>query len=145
LVFSTAFCQLHYADLLTPWRRALLEKLTGSQLLEKGPAFYGTQRFPYRVYRCPQCVPILNQLHSGHTSTFPLLEDPSSRVRLDLPSGLFPSGFPTKTMYTRLLSPYMLQSPPISILSPEQYWVRNKVKVNQSRYRPGVAQRVPGS
>jgi len=25
------------------------------------------------------------------------------------------------------------------------YWVKIKVKVKQSRYRPGVAQRVPGS
>jgi hypothetical protein len=31
--------------LLTPWSRVLLEKLTGSQLVEKFPAFYGTRRF----------------------------------------------------------------------------------------------------
>ena len=29
----------------TPWRRFLLEKLTGSQLVKKFPAFYGTWRF----------------------------------------------------------------------------------------------------
>ena len=28
--------------LLTPWSRVLLEKLTGSQLVKKFPAFYGT-------------------------------------------------------------------------------------------------------
>jgi len=28
--------------LLTPWRRVLLEKLTGLQLVKKFPTFYGT-------------------------------------------------------------------------------------------------------
>jgi len=31
--------------LLTPWSRVLLEKLTGFQLVNKFPAFYGTRRF----------------------------------------------------------------------------------------------------
>jgi hypothetical protein len=31
--------------LLTPWSRVLLEKQTGSQLVNKFPSFYGTQRF----------------------------------------------------------------------------------------------------
>jgi hypothetical protein len=31
--------------LLTPWSRALLEKLTGSKLVKKVPAFSGAQRF----------------------------------------------------------------------------------------------------
>ena len=32
-------------NLLTPWSRVLLEKLTGSQLVKKFPIFYGTRRF----------------------------------------------------------------------------------------------------
>jgi hypothetical protein len=42
--------------------------------------------------------------------------------------GLFPSGFPTLTLYTPLLSPSALHALPISffsILSPAQYWVRS--------------------
>ena len=31
--------------LFTPWTRVFLEKLTGFQLVEKLPAFYGTRRF----------------------------------------------------------------------------------------------------
>jgi len=31
--------------LLTPWNRVILEKLTGSQLVKKFPAFYRTRRF----------------------------------------------------------------------------------------------------
>jgi hypothetical protein len=33
--------------LFTPWRRVLLEKLTGSRLVRKFYAFYGTRRFNY--------------------------------------------------------------------------------------------------
>jgi hypothetical protein len=32
-------------NLLAPWSRVLLEKLTGLQLVKKFPAFYGTRRF----------------------------------------------------------------------------------------------------
>jgi len=31
--------------LITPWGRVLLEKLTGSQLVKKFPAFYGNRKF----------------------------------------------------------------------------------------------------
>ena len=36
---------LHTYFLLTPWSGVLLEKLTGSQLVKKFPAFYGTRLF----------------------------------------------------------------------------------------------------
>jgi hypothetical protein len=36
---------------------------------------------------------------------------PSSHLRLGLPSGLFPSGFPTKTLYTFLSSPMRATCP----------------------------------
>jgi hypothetical protein len=35
----------HWYNLLTPWSRVLLEKLTGLQLVKKFPVFYGTRRF----------------------------------------------------------------------------------------------------
>ena len=38
----------------------------------------------------------------------------SSYLRLDLPSGLFPSGLPTKILFASLLSPIVPSSPPIS-------------------------------
>ena len=52
----------------------------------------------------------------------------STHLRLGLPSGLLPSGFPTKTLYTPSPHPYAPHAQPISffsILSPAQYWVRS--------------------
>jgi len=43
---SPFFCnRLYITYLLTPWCRALLEKLTGLQLVKKFPAFHRTRRF----------------------------------------------------------------------------------------------------
>ena len=39
----------------------------------------------------------------------------SSHLRLGLPSCLFPSGFPTKTLYAPLISPYVLHAPLVSL------------------------------
>jgi hypothetical protein len=39
---SDGFCS---TELLTPWSRVLLEKLTGSQPVKKFPALYGTKSF----------------------------------------------------------------------------------------------------
>ena len=47
-----------------------------------------------------------------------------THLRLGLPSGLFPSGFPTKNLYIPLSYPYLPHAQPISffsILSPAQY------------------------
>jgi len=52
--------------LLIPWSRVLLEKLTGSHLVKKFPAFYGTQNIHHRVYKCPPPVPILSQINPVH-------------------------------------------------------------------------------
>jgi hypothetical protein len=52
----------------------------------------------------------------------------STHLCLGLPSGLFPSGFPTKTLYTPSPHPYAPHAHPISffsILSPARYWVRS--------------------
>jgi hypothetical protein len=38
----------------------------------------------------------------------------SSNLRLGLPSGLFLSGFPTKTLYSLLFYPYVLHALPIA-------------------------------
>ena len=56
----------------------------------------------------PAPVPILSQLDPVLTTTSHILK---IHLSLGLPSGLFPSGFLTKTLYTSLLSPIRATSP----------------------------------
>jgi len=115
--------------LLTPYSTVLLEKLTSSQLVKKFPPFYGTRRF-ITTFTTARHLSL-----SWASSTQSITPDPTSwrsililpsYLCLGLPDGLYPSGFPTKTPYTTLLSPYVLHVPPISsmsIWSPEWYLV----------------------
>src|SRR5215510_9655971 len=94
--------------LLTPWCRDLLEKLTGLQLVKKFPAFYGTRRFitaltSVRHLSLSWANPI--QSTYPHPTSWRSILILSTHLCLGLPSGLFPSGFPTKTLYTPLFSP----------------------------------------
>ena len=94
--------------LFTPWCRVLLEKLTGLQLVKKFPAFHGTRRFTtaltsIRHLSLSWASPI-QSIYPHHTSWRSVLIL-STHLRLGLPSGLLPSGFPTKTLYTPLSSP----------------------------------------
>jgi len=79
--------------------------MTRFQLVKKFPAFYGTR---IHIHKSPPPVPILSQVHSVH-APIPLLERSfsilSSHLRRGLPSGLFPSCFPSKSLHTPLLSP----------------------------------------
>ena len=117
--------------LLTPWCRVLLEKLTGLQLVKKFPAFHGNRRFinaltSVRHLPLSWAGPI--QSTYPHPTSWGSVLILSTHLRLGLPSGLFPSDFPTKTIYTPSPHPCAPHSQPISffsILSPAQYWVRS--------------------
>jgi hypothetical protein len=101
---------------LTPRNRVLLEKLTGSQLVKKFPAFYGTRMF-ITPFTCPYLEPYQSSLCPHSTSLRSILIL-SSHLRLGVPSSLFTSGFPTKTLYAPLLPPpYVLHAPQLSFFS----------------------------
>ena len=73
----------------------------------------------YRTHKRPPPVSILGPPKPVHIHTSHLLEIHlilSTHLCLDLPSGLFPSGFPTKTLYTPLSSPIRVTYPAHLIL-----------------------------
>jgi len=93
--------------LLTPWCRVLLEKLTGLQLVKKFPAFHVTRRFITTLTSVRHLsLSWASPIHSiyPHPTSCRSIVILSTQLRLGLPSGLFLSGFPTKTIYTRLSS-----------------------------------------
>ena len=100
--------------LLTPRRRVLLEKLTGLQLVKKFPAFHGTRKFitaltSVRHLSLSWASPI-QSIYPHPTSSRSILIL-STHLRLGLPSGLLPSGFPNKTLYTPFSSPIRATCP----------------------------------
>ena len=97
-----------FTYLLAPWSRVLLEKLASLQLVKKFPAYYGTRRFltaltSARHLSLSWASPI--QFSYPNPTSWRSILILSSHLRLGLPSGLFPSGFPTSTLYTPLPSP----------------------------------------
>ena len=102
-----------------PRSRVLLEKVAGSQLVKKFPAFYGTRRFitaftsvrhlSLSWARSIQSIP-------SHRTSWRSILILSCHLCLGLPSGLFPSGFPTKTLCIPLLFPIRATCPVYLIL-----------------------------
>ena len=95
------------------------------------PAFHGTGNFntaltSVRDLPLSWTSPI--QSTYPHPTSWRSIQILSTHLRLGLPSGLFPSRFPTKTLYKSSPHTYAPHDQPISffsILSPAQYWVRS--------------------
>ena len=78
-------------------------QLTGLQLVKKFPTFHGTRRFitaftSVRHLSLSWARPI--QSIYPHPTSWRSILILSTHLLLGLPSSLFPSGFPTKTLYT---------------------------------------------
>ena len=112
-------CSWRLTYLLTPWCRVLLENITGLQLVKKFPGFHGTRRFitaltNVRHLSLSWASPI--QSIYPHPTSWRSILILSTHLRLGLPSGLFPSGFPTKTLYASLSLPIRATCPAHLIL-----------------------------
>ena len=99
--------------------RVLLEKLTGLQLVKKFHAFHRTRRFITALtsvrHLSPSWVWPIQSIYPHPTSWRSILIL-STHLRLGIPSGLFPSGFPSKNLYILLSSPLRATCPAHLIL-----------------------------
>ena len=99
--------------LLTLLCKVFLKKLTGLELVKKFPAIHGTRRFitaltSVRHLSLSWARPI--QSIYPHPTSWRSILILSTHLRLGLPSGLFPSGFPPR--------PYTPPSSPIGATCP---------------------------
>ena len=109
LVWILLLKKNRHHNLLAPRSRVLLEKLTGFQLIKKFTAFTSARHLFPSWASSIQSIP-------PHPTYWRSILTLSSHLHLGLLSGLLPSGFPTKTLYTPLLSPLHATCPAHLIL-----------------------------
>jgi len=105
--------------LLTPWCRVLLEKANCFAASQEIPRISRTRRFitaftSVRHLSLSWVSPI--QSIYPHPTSWRSILILSTHLRLGLLSGLLPSGFPSKTLYTHLSSPIRATCPAYLIL-----------------------------
>ena len=90
-----------------------------SSAIQEFPRILWNEKVHYYIHKLSPPVPILSQLdpvHTPHPPSWRSILILFSLLHLGLPSGLFPSVFPSKTLYTPLLSPISATCPTHLIL-----------------------------
>ena len=113
-IFHTSCVDCLLTYLFPPWSRVVLEKLTGSAASQEIPCIFGTRSF-LTVPTSARHLSLswANSIQSSQpppTSWRSILVL-SSYLSLGLSNGLFPSGFPTRTLCTPHTSPIRATSP----------------------------------
>jgi hypothetical protein len=101
-------------ELTHSWSWALFEKLPIVQLLKNFPAFYGNRRFISVFKRALQWSRFWARSILSippHPISLRSILILSTYQRLGLPSGLFPSGFPTNILYAFLFNKFRIRLP----------------------------------
>ena len=91
----------------TYWQTDCMDQSPSWEASQEIPRILWNPKVQYRIQKLPPPVAILSQFDPVHTPTphfQKIHHNLSSHLRLGLPSGLFPSGPPTKALYTPLLS-----------------------------------------
>jgi len=86
-----------------------------SSASQEFPRIVWNPKVHYCIHKLPPPVRILSQITAVPDSWRSILILPS-HICLDIPGGLFPSGFPTKTLYAHLLLPKRASYPARLIL-----------------------------
>ena len=104
-----------YCSQLTLWSKALLGKIKVAKIF---PTFDGTRRFSAVFTRASHCSLSWTTINPVPAFTFylRLIWLLSFNLYVGLPSGLFPSGFPTKPLHTFLFPPMCASCPTRFIL-----------------------------
>jgi hypothetical protein len=95
--YSTTYCRDKHRGIYQEGTSVLT---TCSQLVKKFPAFDGTQKL---ITVLSSARPILSHIHASPSHLLKI-HFIIILLRLGLPSGVFPSTLPTKTLYDPLLS-----------------------------------------